>query len=83
MEEEANFYSTWSPEEGESFEYELAKNKHALEENKRRLQCLRDRDATLRLVRDGETHLYEEYEQVFLEKICKLEADVAAIERRL
>ena len=81
---EGNFYDTWQPDsDGDTFESELSENKRLLELYRTRLQYLRARDPRLELVRANQTHLYEMYEQHFLEKIRIFEADVAAIERRM
>ena len=81
---ENNFYDTWVPDgDGDTFESELANNKRLLELNTTRLEYLRARDPRLELVRAGQTHLYEEYEQLFLGKIQEFKANVAAIERRI
>jgi len=80
----ANFYDTWEPSDDyDTFESELCNNKRLLELYTTRLQCLRNRDPRLELVRAGDTHLYAEYEQHFLGKIREFDANVAAIERRL
>ncbi len=79
----ANFYDTYEEEYPGELHYELATFKRRLELYTTRLHLLRGRDPRLELVRDGHTHMYEEYEQHFLGKIREFEANVAALERRL